>query len=165
MMNRQWMALFVVASLGLAACGGDADDGDAMAQTGDQMDEMADNAAGAMDEMANDAEGAMDEMTQELPDGVTAAMVAEGKTVFEGTGICSSCHGPAGEGIPNLGASLTDDEWLHSEGDYQGVVQTVMTGVTADKSSSGVPMPARAGTNITDSQVNAVSAYVWTLSH
>lgn len=164
MRNRQWMALFVVASLGLAACGGDADDG-AMAQTGDEMAEMADDAGDAMHEMADDVDGAMDGASQELPDGVTAAMVAEGKTVYAGAGICSSCHGPAGEGIPNLGANLGDDEWLHSEGDYQGIVQTVMTGVPADKSSSGVPMPAKAGTNITDSQVNAVAAYVWTLSH
>jgi mono/diheme cytochrome c family protein len=159
------MALFVVATLGFAACGGDADDGDAMAQTGDQMDEMADDAAGAMDEMGDDAEDAMAGATQELPAGVTAAMVAEGKTIYAGAGICSSCHGPAGEGIPNLGANLGDGEWLHSEGDYEGIVQTVMTGVTADKSSSGVPMPAKAGTNITDNQVKAVAAYVWTLSH
>jgi hypothetical protein len=29
----------------------------------------------------------------------------------------------------------------------------------------GAIMPARGGSGITDEQVNAVSAYVWTLSH
>ncbi len=39
-----------------------------------------------------------------------------------------------------------------------------MKGVTAQKSSTGVPMPAKGGTSITDEQVKAVSAYVWSLS-
>jgi len=84
--------------------------------------------------------------------------------VYEGAGICSSCHGPDGTGIPNLGANLTDGEWLHSDGSYEALVETVMNGVTAEESSSGVPMPARAGTNISDEQVRAAAAYVWTLS-
>jgi mono/diheme cytochrome c family protein len=91
-------------------------------------------------------------------------MVEEGKGIFNGAGICMSCHGPAGEGIPNLGASLADDEWLHVDGSYESIVDNIMTGVTAQESSSGIPMPAKGGTAITDDQVNAVAAYVWTLS-
>jgi cytochrome c5 len=44
------------------------------------------------------------------------------------------------------------------------VVKTVMEGVTAQASSSGVPMPAKGGTNISDDDAKAVSAYVWTMS-
>lgn len=91
-------------------------------------------------------------------------MVEEGKGIYNGAGICMSCHGPNGEGIPNLGANLTDDEWLHVDGSYESIVQNINDGVTAQQSSSGVPMPAKGGTAITDDQVAAVAAYVWTLS-
>lgn len=165
MKNRLWMVVFTAAALGLAACGGDANGSDDMAETDDAATEMADDAAAAGETTAEGmaAEGA-DAAPQELPEGVTMAMVEQGKTVYEGAGICSSCHGPAGAGVPNLGADLTDEEWLHSEGDYEGIVQTVMNGVTAEESSSGIPMPERAGTTISDEQVRAAAAYVWTLS-
>lgn len=167
MRNRMWMAVFVVGALGLAACGdsgADTGEADAMAE------EMADDADAAMNDMADgDAMNGMSapdgDAMQELPQGVTMAMVTEGKTVYEGVGICSSCHGPAGQGVPNLGANLADDEWVHSEGDFEGIVATIMNGVTADASTSGIPMPAKAGTSITDAQVRAAAAYVWTLSH
>lgn len=160
MKNGIWMVLFTTAALGLAACGGDANGSDEMDEAADTAETMAEDGAEAVGEMAD---GASD-MSQELPEGVTMAMVDEGKTVFEGAGICASCHGPSGEGIPNLGGDLTDDEWLHSDGSYEGIVETVMGGVTAEASSSGVPMPERAGTNISDDQVRAAAAYVWTLS-
>ena len=162
-MKNQWMVLLTVLAFGVAACSGDANGEDDMAEMDDATEEMADDMGsdGMAEGMAD--EGAADAAAQELPEGVTMAMVDEGKTVFEGAGICSSCHGPAGAGIPNLGADLTDDEWTHSDGSYEGIVETVMTGVTAEASSTGVPMPAKAGTNITDAQVRAASAYVWTL--
>lgn len=172
MRKRQWMVLFTVAAFGLAACGGDANGNDSMSEMDNAAGEMAGNMDHAADQMAgrganmadqaDDSAGEMSE--QELPEGVTMAMVQEGKTIFEGTGICTSCHGATGEGIPNLGANLTDAEWLHSDGSYDAIVQTIMNGVTAEESTSGVPMPAKAGTNITDAQVKAAAAYVWTLS-
>lgn len=160
MKNGIWMVLFTTAALGLSACGGDADGSDEMDEAAETAETMAEDGAEAAGDMAVDASN----MSQELPEGVTMAMVDEGKTVFEGTGICASCHGPSGEGIPNLGGDLTDDEWLHSDGSFEGIVETVMNGVTAEASSSGVPMPERAGTNISDDQVRAAAAYVWTLS-
>jgi mono/diheme cytochrome c family protein len=104
-------------------------------------------------------------MQQELPDGVTSAMVEEGKDIYSGAGICMSCHGPNGEGVPNLGNDLTDEEWLHIDGSYESIVRSILNGVTAEESSTGAAMPAKGGTRITDEQVRAVAAYVWTLSH
>jgi mono/diheme cytochrome c family protein len=155
--NSKWMVL-LVAVFGVAACGGDAAEAsnEAVAQSAPEeavVEAPADEAP--MEETAD---------MQELPEGVTMAMIEEGKTLFGGAGICMSCHGAEGQGVPNLGANLTDDEWVHSDGGYEGIVATVMNGVTADASSSGVPMPAKGGTSITDDQVRAVSAYVWTLS-
>ena len=157
----RWTAMFaLVFALGLSACGGDANGNSA----NEAVAKSVDDAVEAVDE-ANEAVAEAVEMTeQELPEGVTVEMVAQGKSVYSGAVICSSCHGPAGAGVPSLGADLTDAEWLHSDGTYEGVVKTVMEGVTAQASSSGIPMPAKGGTKISDDDANAVAAYVWTLS-
>ena len=99
----------------------------------------------------------------ELPEGVTAEMVAEGETLFGTTGLCFSCHGPTGEGVPQLGPDLTDDEWLNTDGTYAGIIDVVMNGV-AEPVEAAAPMVARGGSAITDDQVRAVAAYVYTLS-
>jgi mono/diheme cytochrome c family protein len=157
----RWTAMFaLVFAFGLSACGGDANGNsadEAVAKSGDAATEAVDAATDAVAE-------AVETIEQELPEGVTVEMVEQGKAIYGGPGICSSCHGPAGAGIPSLGANLTDSEWLHSDGNYDGVTKTVMEGVTAQASSSGVPMPAKGGTNISDDDVKAVAAYVWTLS-
>ena len=174
MRNRQWMVLFTVAALGLAACGreGGGDESTAetngtaeMADQGGDGGQTADQGAPMADRSEAEEPGTSDASAQELPEGVTTAMVDEGKNVFEGPGICTSCHGPDATGLPNLGANLTDDEWVHSDGSYEAIVQQITNGVTAEESTSGVPMPAKGGTNITDDQVKAAAAYVWTLSH
>lgn len=145
------LSAVAIVALGLSACGGEAANGEE-AQVAEQ--------APSAEMTAEPAEA----MPQELPAGVTEAMIGEGKTIFTGAGICMSCHGAEGKGIPNLGANLTDGEWLHSDGSYEGIVQSITNGVTAQESGSGVPMPAKGGTSITEDQVKAVAAYVWSLS-
>lgn len=98
-----------------------------------------------------------------VPEGVTEDMIREGQRIFSGAGICTACHGPAARGIPNLGANLTDDEWLHSDGSYAGIVRTVREGVPADRSSTGSVMPPKGGSAINDDAVAKVAAYVWSL--
>lgn len=99
-----------------------------------------------------------------LPPGVTAKMVTDGGTLFKGAGLCSACHGPDGKGLPQLGPDLTDAKWLHSKGTYTELVKQVMDGVTAEKSTTGMIMPPKGGSALTDDQVKAVAAYVWSLS-
>lgn len=99
-----------------------------------------------------------------LPPGVTAEMVSQGATLFKGQGICAACHGPEGKGIPNLGADLADDEWAHSDGSYQGILESIGKGVTPDKSTTGAAMPPKGGSSLNDDQLKAVTAYVWSLS-
>ena len=170
-------ALFaLVLTLGLTACGDASNDAEeaiaksvdaaaeAVQDANETIDEAAENVAEAVNEAGEAVDEALETIAQELPKGVTLASVAKGKEIYNGAGICMSCHGPEGKGIPNLGANLTDDEWLHSDGSYEGIVKTVMGGVTAQASSSGVPMPAKGGTNISDDDAKAAAAYVWTLS-
>jgi mono/diheme cytochrome c family protein len=160
MEKKIWgLTLVALVAIGLSACSGDAS-----ANGNGEADEAPAQAEMTATPEAEAEVAEADAMPQELPEGVTPAMVEEGKGIYSGAGICMSCHGANGEGIPNLGANLTDDEWLHVDGSYEQIVENIMTGVTAQESSSGVPMPAKGGTAITDDQVKAVAAYVWTLS-
>jgi len=98
-----------------------------------------------------------------LPPDVTAAMVEEGRRLFGGAAICAACHGKDAKGVRGIGPDLTDDEWLHSDGSYDALIRQIAEGVPSDKSMTGVMMPPRGGTNLTEIQVRAVAAYVWSL--
>jgi len=97
-----------------------------------------------------------------LPPGVTRAMVAKGKQLYEGQGLCMACHGMDGKG--SIGPDLTDSVWLHQRGAYAEIVTQVIEGISAEQSKSGTPMPPRGGSGLTDEELRAVAAYVWTLS-
>ncbi len=98
-----------------------------------------------------------------LPAGVTPAMIKAGEKIFKGQGMCSVCHGAGGKG--GVGSNLTDSTWIHSKGTYDEIVHQVTVGVTAKESTTGVPMPPKGGSSINETQVKAVAAYVWSLSH
>ena len=100
-----------------------------------------------------------------LPDGVTPRMIEEGRTLYHGAAICLTCHGPDGAGVRGIGPAFTDDEWLHSDGSFEAIVEQIRTGVSSEQSTSGVMMPPRGGANLTEAQIRAVAAYVWSLSH
>lgn len=137
-----------------AACGG-----------GDSGEQASSGEAAAAEPPATgEMAGAEEQGEMQLPEGVTPEMVAQGKEIFGGAGLCNVCHGPEGKGMPGLGANLTDDEWLHNDGSYEGIVQTIMNGVDASESSVGTAMPPKGGSGISDDQVKAVAAYVYTLS-
>ena len=99
----------------------------------------------------------------ELPEGVTPEMVAQGQQIFN-QGICWSCHQQNGVGGP-LGPALNDDTWINiTEPTMDNLVQVITTGVMQPKEHPG-PMPAKGGAPLTDDEVRAVAAYVYTLSH
>ena len=152
MMNAHRTILLGIIAVGLAACGGG---------EGDSSSTMQNTAANEPAQAAAPDAGMNDVA---LPERVTMAMVEEGKAIFTGRGICATCHGPDGSGMPNLGSNLTDEEWIHSDGSYEGIVQTIMNGVGVDVSTVGTPMPPKGGSGISDDQVKAAAAYVWTLS-
>ncbi len=106
---------------------------------------------------------AVAQATDSLPPGVTKEMVAKGKSIFTGAGLCLACHGPEGKGL--LGPNLTDQTWLHGDGSYDFIVKQVLAGTDASESKTGQIMPPKGGSAISDADVKAVAAYVWTLSH
>lgn len=95
-----------------------------------------------------------------LPAGVTQAMVDEGKTVFGSS--CFACHGQEGAGGP-LAPKLADNQWLNIGGSYDEIVQVVNNGVPQPKQHPA-PMPPKGGAPLTDQQVRAVAAYVFSIS-
>ena len=97
------------------------------------------------------------------PAGVTPAAIAKGDTVFHKSGLCYACHGSNAEG--SVGPSLVDAEWLHGDGSYDMIVATVTSGIPAEKAKKGIPMPPKGGSAITEDEVKAVAAYVYSLSH
>jgi cbb3-type cytochrome c oxidase subunit III len=97
------------------------------------------------------------------PAAVTPAAIAKGDSIFHKAGLCYACHGSNAQGA--VGPNLTDAEWLHSDGSYDAIVATVMSGVPAEKAKKGVPMPSKGGSSISDEDVKAVAAYVYSLSH
>ncbi|MEO8295893.1 MAG: cytochrome c [Gemmatimonadota bacterium] len=98
-----------------------------------------------------------------LPAGVTQAMVARGKVVFSGAGICFVCHGSDARG--GTAPRLSDSTWIHSHGEYEKIVAVITSGVPAKESKTGTIMPPRGGSAINDEDLKAVAAYVWSLSH
>jgi mono/diheme cytochrome c family protein len=104
-----------------------------------------------------------------MPAGVTMAMVATGDSIFHARG-CRNCHGMDAKGAAN-GPDLTKGTFQHIDGSYNSMVQIITTGVAkTDIKDPAHPnaMPARGGPRpalLTDDQINAVAAYVYSLNH
>jgi mono/diheme cytochrome c family protein len=99
----------------------------------------------------------------QAPAAVTPAAVTLGDSLYHSKGNCYACHGANAQGA--VGPNLTDAEWIHSDGSYDAIVKQITTGVTAEQSKTKIPMPAKGGSQITDDEVKAVAAYVYSLSH
>jgi mono/diheme cytochrome c family protein len=94
---------------------------------------------------------------------LTPALIARGDSVYHTSGNCYACHGAKGAGL--VGPNLTDSEWIHSKGTYEEIVVQINEGVPKEKAKSGIPMPPKGGATISDEDVKAVAAYVYSLSH
>ncbi len=91
---------------------------------------------------------------------VSQSLVDQGRTVFSGAGTCYACHGASAKGTA-LAPNLTDSAWLNIDGSYAAIAGLVTSGVARPKQHSA-PMPAA---TVSGSQVCAVAAYVYSLSH
>lgn len=99
-----------------------------------------------------------------LPPGFTSEQVALGSRIYRGverSGTCQGCHGPDGKGS-TIGPPLTGPDWLWGDGSVPAIAKAIREGIAEPKKyPSG--MPALGGSPLSDSDVNAVAAYVWTL--
>lgn len=97
------------------------------------------------------------------PAAVTPETITQGDSIFHTAGNCYACHGSNGQGL--VGPNLTDSTWIHGDGSYDFIVATVTKGFTKEESKSGIVMPPRGGSTITDDQIHRVAAYIYSLSH
>jgi mono/diheme cytochrome c family protein len=98
----------------------------------------------------------------QLPEGITLEMVQQGKTVFETT-VCFTCHGMDATGTA-LAPSLRDQDWLNSDGSFEGIMGVVRNGV-AQPVQYPAAMPPMGGARLTEDQIRDVSAYIYAISH
>jgi len=101
-----------------------------------------------------------------VPAAVTPSAIALGDTVFHTTS-CYRCHGPDAKGTARA-PNLTDSTWIHIDGSYDAIVALVTTGFTKAEQKDPqyqFTMNPRGGMRLTDDQIKAVAAYVWSISH
>ncbi len=101
---------------------------------------------------------------QQRPAGVTDSAIAWGEELFHGSANCSACHGDGGRGT-GYGPNITGALWLHGPGTYESLIEQVKHGVPASRSATGQAMPMRGWASMSDDDVKAVAAYVWSISH
>ena len=97
----------------------------------------------------------------------TPAQLALGDSVFHGRvggALCFVCHGPKGKGVTGIGPDLTDKEWLNADGSVASLEKVITEGVAKPKKMPA-PMPPKGGGQLTESQIKAAAAYVYSLSH
>ncbi|MBL0169505.1 MAG: c-type cytochrome [Gemmatimonadaceae bacterium] len=100
------------------------------------------------------------------PSTITPGMLALGDSLFHGligATSCQACHG-ADAKQATVAPDLTDAEWLHSDGSWEGIYKTVTTGVSVPKKFTSV-MPPYGGIPMSEEKTRAVTAYVYKLGH
>lgn len=100
------------------------------------------------------------------PATITPEMLALGDSLFHGligATSCQACHGADGA-QGTVAPNLTDAEWLHSDGSWEGIYKTVQAGVSTPKQFTSM-MPADGGVPMTEEHRRAVTAYVYKLGH
>lgn len=94
----------------------------------------------------------------------TPEMIAQGRSLFSGSGRCAVCHAPTGRG-GSLGPNLTDDEWIWvdtSEAIRPQIAEIIRGGIP-EPQQYPAPMPAMGGGNLTDAEIQALAAFVESL--
>jgi mono/diheme cytochrome c family protein len=97
----------------------------------------------------------------------TPEQIEQGRQLFN-TGVCARCHGANGEGGFS-GPNLQGKAWAQTGGTYRNIVSVIKDGVQLSDIRDPAfrrPMPPRGGDmRLTDEQVNAIAAYIYSLSH
>jgi mono/diheme cytochrome c family protein len=89
------------------------------------------------------------------------ALVDQGRRIFGGAGNCFACHGPTATGT-QVAPNLTDGTWLNIDGSYGAIIALIRSGVPHPKQYPA-PMPPMGGAQLSNDQVCAAAAYVYSL--
>jgi glucose/arabinose dehydrogenase/cytochrome c5 len=97
-----------------------------------------------------------------VPPGSTKAQVAEGARVYSAS-TCTGCHGGDARGTP-LGPDLGSGKWLWGDGSLAALETTIEKGVPTPRQYRSA-MPPLGGAQLSQADVDAVTAYVWAVGH
>ncbi|HEY1657469.1 MAG TPA: c-type cytochrome [Candidatus Sulfotelmatobacter sp.] len=101
-----------------------------------------------------------------VPESSSPDMIALGYRIFhgqEGGASCASCHGASATGS-QVGPDLTKQKYLWTDGSFAEILKVITDGVPKPKQFRR-PMPPMGGVQLSKTQLSAVAAYVWALSH
>ena len=164
--TRGMLALVAGGAMVLAACGGGgAKNADTTSAAAPSASAPASSAPAAG---APAAGGALPAPTPGAPPaGATPQMLALGDSIFHGQaagGLCFTCHGMDLKGGPLAPPLVAPKKWLTGDGSYNFIVQRVTQGMPNQQPPYPGPMLPRGGAQLTDAQINAVAAYVYSIS-
>ena len=97
------------------------------------------------------------------PERVAVADVAAGRALFQSS--CATCHGPNGEGVPNLGKDMRGNAWISQQSDAE-LVEFLKIGRRASdpRNVTGIDMPPRGGNaSLTDADLARIVQFLRTL--
>lgn len=160
-LTRITAGLIMVAAT--AACGGDAPDTGA-SDTAAPATQTETAAPATGDPTTAPAAGAGDAAAP-AAGGSSADLVAQGQQLYQSS-ICVSCHGPTANGTP-LAPALNDGTWLWIEDgqDLQTQIATIIrTGVSQPKEYPAPMLPFGGAGQMSDEDVEAMSAYIVSLN-
>lgn len=90
---------------------------------------------------------------------LSRALITRGDSIYHGvraSGTCFTCHGDNLRGGP-ITPDLTDGRWNQIDGSYASIMAVVAAGVP----DFDPPMPPLGGAPLSETDVQAVSAYVY----
>lgn len=97
------------------------------------------------------------------PEGVTPERVVEGLRLYHTKGACAGCHGDLALGTVD-GPLLVSGRWKLGPGNYEWLVHMTRHAGWGATARAGDPQPMRGPTVLDPAEVNAVAAYVWSVS-
>jgi mono/diheme cytochrome c family protein len=101
------------------------------------------------------------------PAGATAAMLAEGDSIFHGQlagGLCYTCHGADAKGTA-LAPPLIQHQWRTGDGSYAFIQKRIIEGMPSPTPPYTAPMLPMGGAQLSPDQIKAVAAYEYSISH
>jgi mono/diheme cytochrome c family protein len=97
-------------------------------------------------------------------EGISEEKIALGKKLYSAGAGCAVCHGKLAKGVPGMTSDLTDGVWKYAEqGTYEAVVAVIMSGLSKEQTGKMV-MPSKDAKKLTDEQIEALAAYLWSLN-
>jgi glucose/arabinose dehydrogenase len=97
-----------------------------------------------------------------VPPGSSAEQVAAGDKLYHASS-CAGCHGSNAGGTP-VGPDLTSGKYLWGDGSVAALSAAITSGVPMPKQYRQA-MPAMGGAPLSQTDVAALSAYIWAVGH